>query len=153
MRFSADRILLFCCSLGGLLLLPNCGRLYEGHDARLAGPIDFFRKAAEVRGVDLSACELPFSVVRDDMGTGEGGECHGSGGISISNAFTDGFYAGFPGYLEYVVYHELGHCWLGLPHAPKGIMKTGSAPFGWDKEKDLDELFANIDQSLCARRL
>jgi hypothetical protein len=136
-----------------LLTLAGCGKTYEGFDSTVLKHVEAFRAAATDRGYDTSNCPLEFAVVRDDYHGEDLGECHGKG-ISISRKLTEGFYKSFTTYAEFVVYHELGHCWLGLGHEKTGIMQTGNVPMGWSvqKQSDLDNLFALVPPHGCIKR-
>lgn len=139
-----------------LLFLVGCGTEYSGSDPEIMRHVEKFQAAALARGYDASACTLSFAVVRSDFTGDEKGECDVNAvGISVSSELTSGFYAAFPNYAEFVVFHELGHCWLGLDHAEHGIMATGGAPLGWSvkKEKDLDALFQSAPANGCMKAI
>lgn len=136
-----------------LVTLVGCGHQV---DYRLAPHIEAFRAAAAKRGVDVSTCSLS-AVVVDEIASSDHtmGECVGvlSPEIRISREMLDGFYGALTGYTEYVVFHELGHCWLGLEHDGDTLMQaTASPPVGWSayREKELDKLFAKYQRRGCA---
>lgn len=107
-------------------------------DAGLVRYVEAFKQEASARGIQLPArSPLRIKFVRSSI---SGGYYKATRTIEISAAFK-----GQPKTLELIIFHELGHAWLGLDHDEERtcLMNAKPSPELYRKLRTeyLDQLF------------
>lgn len=92
--------------------------------------VDRFVYEASVRGYELPA-RLPIKIVYASISS-PGYWVEKERTIYVSKRFSDD--------LEMIVFHELGHAWLGLNHS-SGLMAERPKDYKKNRAKYLDDLF------------
>jgi hypothetical protein len=121
-----------------LLLLFPFFDFNQVEDPRLRRCVEAFIQEAEGRGVQLP--EIHGLRIEFKVQSRDGAYWKADSLITISTA-----YKGTPKILELIVFHELGHAWLKLPHDDErtALMNSKPAPELWKKlrREYIDNLF------------
>jgi hypothetical protein len=121
-------------------ILAGCGA--ETREAQLVRMVSQFQLEASSRGWNVAACPTPTFTNQDAQHSW----CNEPHRISIPDSTPQES-------LEFVVFHALGHCWLGLPDSPVGLMSENGDGYLTDRRGFLDSLFQDAQINGCVTRV